>query len=52
MTGFWQALQDLQLTEAWVVAPVPRRYPLAAGVHVLPVWDVAESLTTWAQRGP
>jgi predicted AAA+ superfamily ATPase len=52
MKGFWQALQDLQLTEAWVVAPVPRRYPLAAGVDVLPVWDVAAQLASWAQRGP
>jgi predicted AAA+ superfamily ATPase len=50
MKGFWQALQDLQLTEAWVVAPVPRRYPLATGVEVVPVWAVAKMLAAWAQR--
>jgi len=30
--GFWQALQDLQIDRAFVVARVSRRYPLAAGV--------------------
>jgi len=39
--GFWQALQDLQIDEAYVVAPVARRYPLSEGVQVLPVWEVA-----------
>ncbi len=38
--GFWQALQDLVIERAFVVAPVLRRYPLAAGVEVVPVWDV------------
>jgi predicted AAA+ superfamily ATPase len=38
--GFWQSLQDLAVDEAYVVAPVARRYPLAPGVEVLPVWDV------------
>ena len=48
LKGFWQALQDLQLAGAWVVAPVPRRYPLASGVDVVPVWDVAGLLADWA----
>ena len=48
LKGFWQALQDLQLDGAWVVAPVPRRYPLASGVDVVPVWDVARLLAAWA----
>jgi predicted AAA+ superfamily ATPase len=39
--GFWQALQDLAIERAFVVAPVPRRYALAEGVEVLPVDDVA-----------
>jgi hypothetical protein len=47
LKGFWQALQDLQLKTAWVVAPVPRRYPLAEGVDVVPVWDVAGLLAAW-----
>ena len=52
LKGFWQAVQDLQLAEAWVVAPVPRRYPLAPGVEVVPVWDVARLLATWAHQKP
>ncbi len=38
--GFWQALQDLQIDRAYVIAPVARRYPLAEGVEVLPVADL------------
>ena len=33
--GFWQSLKDLQISSAWVIAPVPRRYPLAPGVEVI-----------------
>ncbi len=43
--GFWQALQDLQIDRAYVIAPVPRRYPLADGVDVVPVSEVATLLT-------
>jgi uncharacterized protein len=39
--GFWQALKDLSTTRAFVVAPVPRRYPLAPDVDVIPVSDLA-----------
>lgn len=35
--GFWQALDDLGVTQAYVVAPVTEAYPLAANVEVLPV---------------
>jgi predicted AAA+ superfamily ATPase len=49
LKGFWQALRDLQLDQAWVVAPVPRRYPLARGVDVVPVWEVAGLLAAWAR---
>ncbi len=35
--GFWQAVKDLQLDRAMVVAPVRRAYPLAEGVEVVPV---------------
>ena len=38
--GFWQALQDLQIDRAYVVAPVMRRYPLAEGVEVVPVKEI------------
>jgi predicted AAA+ superfamily ATPase len=43
--GFWQALEDLQIDEAYIVAPVARRYPLTEGVQVLPVWEVAGVLS-------
>jgi hypothetical protein len=42
--GFWQALKDLSLESAWVVAPVLRRYPLAPGVEVLPLGDLPAAL--------
>ena len=42
--GFWHALQDLSLDRAYVIAPVPRRYPLAGGVEVLPLSEVATLL--------
>ncbi len=38
--GFWQSLQDLAITRAFVVAPVLRRYPLAPGVDVVPMSDL------------
>jgi predicted AAA+ superfamily ATPase len=40
--GFWQAVQDLQIDRAFVVAPVARRYPLAKGVDVVPVWELRD----------
>ena len=42
--GFWQALQDLQIDRAFVVAPVSRRYPLAEGVDVLPLHNLTQLL--------
>ena len=42
--GFWQALQDLQIDRAFVIGPVPRRYPLAEGVEVLPLSEVTATL--------
>ncbi len=42
--GFWLALQDLQIDRAYVVAPVPRRYPLAEGVEVIPLAELATLL--------
>jgi predicted AAA+ superfamily ATPase len=44
--GFWQSLRDLAIDEAFVVAPVARRYPLAPEVEVLPVWDVPAAVMT------
>lgn len=35
--GFWQAIDDLKLDAAYVVAPVARSFPLRAGVEVIGV---------------
>lgn len=35
--GFWQALEDLGVEQAYVVAPVADPYPLARNVEVIPV---------------
>lgn len=43
--GFWQAMQDLQLDRAYVVAPVRQRYPLTDQVEVLPVGELG--LVAW-----
>ncbi len=43
--GFWQALQDLALDRAFVVAPVERAYPLAQGVDVVPVQSLRDTLS-------
>lgn len=40
--GFWQAIDDLGVHQAYVVAPVQRRYPLAANVEVIPVSDLPQ----------
>ena len=46
--GFWHALEDLQIDRANVVAPVSRRYALAQGVTVVPVWEVELLMTDLA----
>jgi len=44
--GFWQALEDLGLDRAYVVAPVERRYPLAGNVEVIPVAELPRALAS------
>ena len=39
--GFWQSLKDLQISTAWVIAPVLRSYPLAQGVEVIPLHELS-----------
>jgi predicted AAA+ superfamily ATPase len=46
--GFWSALDDLGITEAWVVAPVAEPYPLRAGVTVTPLRTLLDVLKTAA----
>lgn len=43
--GFWSALDDLGISEAWVVAPVAEPYPLRAGVTVTPLRALVDRLT-------
>lgn len=38
--GFWEAINDVQPTRTYVVAPVQRRYPLRADVEVVPVSEL------------
>ncbi|MEO8083327.1 MAG: ATP-binding protein [Ardenticatenales bacterium] len=42
--GFWSALRDLDIQEAYVVAPVLEAWPLERRVTVIPVGDVAAVL--------
>lgn len=40
--GFWSAMDDLQIEQAYVVAPVKVGYPMAKKVDVLPAVDLAK----------
>lgn len=40
--GFWQAIEDLAVDRAYVVAPVERRYSLSERVEVIPVAQLSE----------
>ncbi len=40
--GFWSAMKDLQLEQAYVVAPVETGYPIAEKVEVLPAHELAQ----------
>jgi hypothetical protein len=40
--GFWSAMKDLQLEQAYVIAPVETGYPIAEKVEVLPANDVVQ----------
>jgi predicted AAA+ superfamily ATPase len=42
--GFWESLEDLGVTSSYVIAPVARRYPLAANVEVIPPADIPSAL--------
>lgn len=44
--GFWLAMNDLKLQQAYIVAPVESRYPLAPNVEVVPAIELANVLKT------
>lgn len=37
--GFWNALKDLGIQEAWIIAPVRETYPIEKGVSVANLGD-------------
>jgi predicted AAA+ superfamily ATPase len=37
--GFWSALEDLEIDDAWVVAPIASAFPLGSGVEAVPLRD-------------
>jgi len=44
--GFWLAMSDLKLEQAYIVAPVESGYPLAPNVEVVPAVELANVLKT------
>lgn len=42
--GFWIALKDLNITQAWVVAPVKESYPIAENVSVVTLAQCLEEI--------
>ena len=42
--GFWNAMNDLNIKEAWVIAPVKDSYPLKNGVKVAPLQEFIDFL--------
>lgn len=50
--GFWNALSDLGISEAYIVAPVARRWEIAKGVHVIPPSELRTILDMPDGPGP
>jgi predicted AAA+ superfamily ATPase len=42
--GFWNAINDLKIKEAWIIAPVKDSYPLENGVKVAPLQEFIDFL--------
>ena len=42
--GFWNAMKDLKIKEAWIIAPVKETYPLENGVKVAPLQEFVDLL--------
>lgn len=42
--GFWSALADLKVEQAYIIAPVENGYPLAPNVEVVPATKLADML--------
>jgi hypothetical protein len=49
--GFWSALKDLGIKDAWIVAPVKESYPIEKGVSVANLGDfLAEMESSLARQ--
>ncbi len=44
--GFWQAIDDLEITEAWIIAPIKGTYPIEKNVRVSAISDFLVNLGT------
>jgi hypothetical protein len=42
--GFWNALKDLEIKEAWVIAPVPETNPIEKNVFVANLESFTQSI--------
>lgn len=42
--GFWNAIEDIQPNETWIVAPVEEEYPIKKDVWILPLQIEIERL--------
>jgi predicted AAA+ superfamily ATPase len=42
--GFWSALKDLEIKEAYIIAPVKESYPIGKGVKVTPLGEFIKDL--------
>jgi predicted AAA+ superfamily ATPase len=43
--GFWTALEELRIDEAYVIAPVKESYPMRRNVHVIPLEGFIRNLS-------
>ena len=42
--GFWQALEDLSITEAWIISPINGTYPIEKNVKVGAISDFLRNI--------
>ena len=42
--GFYNALQDIEATEAWTIAPIKEMYPMKKDIWAAPLWKIIHNL--------
>jgi hypothetical protein len=50
--GFWTAMDDLSITESYVVAPVDGAYPIAKGTAFVPLADLVRHASAITAGAP